>query len=187
MTDESTGAPTVGGPSGDELTNAEKLTALQAYTKALKPIEDALRAAVVAELGARKVERVGAYLPGADGKPGEKMGAVAYSPGRKTAVVTDAAAALKWCLERHPEAVIRAITPGFLKGLTDYAARVGEVGESGVCPDTGEALDFITVRRGDPFVTVTPTKLGIARMTALASGFAGLLEAGEGDRGQHEV
>lgn len=172
MTDETMGAAETGGPSGGGLTDAEKLTALQSYIKALKPIEEALRAAVTADLGARRVERVGAYLPNSS----EKLGAVGYNPGRKTATVTDSAAALRWCLERHPEAVIAAITPSFLKGLTDYAARVGEVGESGVDPDTGEALDWITVKQGAPYVTVTPTKLGVDRMTALARGFAGILE-----------
>lgn len=172
MTDETTGGAATGAPAGGGLTDAEKLTALQTYLKALKPIEEELRRKVTADLRERRVERVGAYLPGMT----EKIGAVGYNPGRKSAKVVDSAAALRWCLERHPEAVVQAITPGFLKGLTDYASRMGEVGESGVDPYTGEALDFIEVVQGDPYVTVTVTKEGVARMTALANGFAGILE-----------
>lgn len=174
MTDQTNGAPTAGGPAGAGLTDAEKLTALQTYLKALKPIEDGLRAAVTADLGARRVERVGAYLP-----DGEKLGAVGYNAGRKSAKVTDSAAALRWCLERYPDAVVQAVNPTFIKALTDYAAQVGEVGEPGVDPKTGEVLDFIAVQQGNPFVTVTTTKEGVARMTQLAHGFAGMLEATE--------
>lgn len=171
MTDETNGAPAVRGPSGAGLTDAEKLTALQSYLKALKPMEEALRSAVTADLKARHVERVGAYLP-----DGEKLGAVGYNPGRKSAKVTDPAAALAWCLRTYPDAIVKAINPAFLKALTDYAAKVGEPGEPGVDPQTGEMLDFIEVQKGSPFITVTPTKEGVARMTQLAYGFAGMLE-----------
>jgi hypothetical protein len=172
MTNETNGVATTGGPAGAGMTDAEKLTALQTYMKALKPLEEALRAAVAADLKVRKVEKVGAYLP-----DGEKLGAVGLNPGRKTATVTDSGAALRWALAHRPEAVVQTVAPAFLKALTDYAAKVGEPGEPGVDPETGEVLDFIEVRQGNPFVTVTTTKEGIARMTQLAHGFAGMLEA----------
>lgn len=172
MTNETNGVATTGGPAGAGMTDAEKLTALQTYMKALKPLEEALRAAVAADLKVRKVEKVGAYLP-----DGEKLGAVGLNPGRKTATVTDSGAALRWALAHRPEAVVQTVAPAFLKALTDYAAKVGEPGEPGVDPETGEVLDFIEVRQGAPFVTVTTTKEGVARMTQLAHGFAGMLEA----------
>jgi hypothetical protein len=172
MTDQTTGAPTDGGPARGELTNAEKLTALGAYAKALKPMEEALRAATLDDMRRNRAERVGAYMP-----DGEKIGAVGYNPGNKKASVTDSAAALAWCLAKYPDAIVQAVNPTFLKNLTDYAAKVGEVGEPGVDPRTGEVLDFITVERGAAFVTVTPTKEGVARMAALAGGFAGMLES----------
>lgn len=180
MTDETMGAPATGVPTGDGLTDAEKLTALQAYMKALKPIEEQLRAAVTADMEARSVERVGAFLP-----TGEKLGTVGYRQGNKTARVINPSAALAWCQKEYPEAIVQAVSPAFLKKLTDHAAAVGEVGEPGVDPDTGRVLDFIEVQRGAPGVTVTPTKDGVARMTQLATGFAGMLEAPAGPKPKH--
>jgi hypothetical protein len=171
VTDETNGAPSTGGPAGAELTNAEKLTALQAYLKALKPIEEHLREATLADMKANKAERVSAFMP-----DGEKIGAVGYNPGNKKARVTNSAAALAWCLRKYPDAIVQAISPTFLKVLTDYSAKVGEVGEPGVDIRDGELLDFIVVERGSAFVSVTPTKEGVARMTELAGGFAGMLE-----------
>lgn len=178
MTGQTTGPENARGPVGrltdavDKLTNAEQLTALGTYIKTLKAIEDGLRASVTEDLKARRVEKVGAYLPG-----GEKIGAVAYRAGNKSATVTDSGAALRWALARHPEAVVQMVAPAFLKSLTDYAAKVGQPGEPGVDPETGEVLDFIEVRQGRPYVTVTTTPEGVARMTALAHGFAGMLES----------
>lgn len=153
-----------------ELTDAEKLAALQAYLKALKPIEEALRARVTEDMGIRRVERVGAYLDGM------KIAAVGYTKGRKSARVTDPAAALKWCLDKYPDEIVKAVNPAFLKALTDYAVKDGQIGDPGVDPRTGEVLDFIKVSQGSPYVSVTTTKEGVDRMEALAHGFAGMLE-----------
>jgi hypothetical protein len=171
VTDQTTGPVDNGGALADGLTDAEKLTALQTYMKALKPLEEALRAAVTADMAARRVERVGAYLPG-----GDKIGSVGLAKGRKTATVTDPTAALRWALAKYPETIVQAINPAFLKAITDYAAKVGEAGEPGVDPADGQMLDFIEVRQGAPYVTVSTTKEGVARMTELAHGFAGMLE-----------
>lgn len=159
-----------GGPGG--LTEAEQLTALETYMKTLKTIADGLRARVTEDLGARHVEKVGAYLP-----DGEKLGAVAYQPGNKTAKVTDAAAALRWCLAKYPDEIVQAVNPAFLTALLFFAKNKCEVGEHGVDPRDGESLDFIDVVQGSPFVRVTTTEEGVARMQALALGFAGMLEA----------
>lgn len=171
MTDETTGAPLAGGPAGAELTNAEKLTALTAYLKAMKPLEEHLRAATVADMQRNRAERVGAFMP-----DGEKIGAVGYNSGNRRTRVTDQAAAVAWCIQRYPDAIVKAINPAFLKAICEYSAKTGQVGEPGVDPKTGEVLDFLIVEQGNPFVTVTPTKEGVARMTALAHGFAGMLE-----------
>jgi len=172
VTNQTTGPVDNGGALADGLTDAEKLAALGTYIKTLKAIEDGLRTAVTADMKARRVEKVGAYLPG-----GEKIGAVAYRAGNKSATVTDTGAALRWALARRPEAVIQQVAPAFLKSLTDYAAKVGQPGEPGVDPETGEVLPFIEVRQGNPYVSITTTPEGMARMTALAHGFAGMLEA----------
>ena len=50
-----------------------------------------------------------------------------------------------------------------------------DVGSHGIDPATGEELPFITVVKGDPFVTVTKTQEGIERMRALALGFPQML------------
>jgi hypothetical protein len=155
-----------------ELTDAEKLAALGTYIKVLTEMEQALRADVTKDMGARKVEKVGAYLP-----DGTKMASVTRSNGRKTARVQDAAAALRWCIKQYPEAIVQAINPAFLKGITDYSAKVGTVGDPGVDPRTGEALDFIEVVQGNPYVSITTTTEGVASMAALAHGFAGMLGA----------
>lgn len=166
MTDTTPGAVT-DAPQG--LTDAEKLSALQTYLAVLKPIEAALRASVTADMGKRRVERVGAYLP-----DGTKMAAVGHSDGRVSARVTDEAAALAWCLAEHPEEVqtIQMIRPAFLKMLLDLAKIDGE----GLDRSTGQTLPFIEVSRGAPYVTVTTTKEGVERMSALANGFVAMIE-----------
>lgn len=178
MTDQTTGPVDNGGALTDGLTDAEKLTALQSYMKALDPMEKALRASVVADMRSRRVERVGAYLPG-----GDKIGTVGFNAGRKSAGVIDHAAALRWALDKYPDEIVKAVNPAFLKALTDHAAKVGEVGEPGVDPTDGEMLDFIQVKQGNAYVTVTPTKEGIARMNMLAYGFAGMLEDAQREPG----
>lgn len=172
MTEQTTGGAITGAAPAGGLTNAEKLTALQTYLKALRPMEEHLRAAAVADMQAARAERVGAYLP-----DGEKIGAVRLNKGRKTAKVVNPTEALAWCLKKYPEAIVSAINPAFLKKITDHAAAVGMVGEPGVDPIDGEVLDFIEVQQGSPSVTVTTTPEGVARMTELAHGFAGMLEA----------
>lgn len=170
MTDTTPGSAIDGGPGPAGLTDAEKLAALETYMKTLKVMSDELRAKVTADMQGRRVERVGAYLGSL------KLAAVSFVKGRKTATVTDPAAALRWCLNAHPEEVVSAVNPAYLKALTDYAASTGEVGEMGVDPRTGETLPFIEVRQGNPYVSVKTTPEGVARMDALAHGFAGMLE-----------
>ncbi len=161
MTDEAT----------EKLTDAEKLTALDMYLKALKPHSDALRAQVTEDFGVRHVEKVGAYLP-----DGTKIGSVTYRNGAKTARITDQRAALEWCLKEHPEQIMQAIRPAFLDMLLDVAKKEGQVGGHGVDPSTGQELDWIEVTQGSPVVTVTTTPEGKARMAQLAGGFARMIE-----------
>lgn len=158
------------------LTDAEKLAALGTYVKVLSETEKGLRAAVVADMGKRHVEKIGAYLP-----DGTKMASVSRSDGKRTARVTDEAKALAWCLRAHPEEVqtVQIIRPAYLKMLLELAvADEAPAGAVGMDPKTGEALPFIEVQQGSPYVTVTTTSEGKARMEALAHGFAGMLEAG---------
>ncbi len=154
------------------LTEAEKLTALDMYLKALKPHSDALRARVTEDFGARHVEKVGAYLP-----DGTKIGSVTYRQGAKSARITDERAALEWCLREHPEQIMQSVRPAFLALLLDLAKKKGEVGSHGFDPATGQELEWIEVTQGAPGVTVTTTPEGKERMTQLAGGFAGMLEA----------
>jgi len=171
MTEQTTGGAITGAAPAAGMTNAEKLVALQTYNKALKPMEEHLRAATLTDMQDARAERVGAYLPG-----GEKIGTVGVNAGRKTARVTDARAALLWAMNKYPDEITRIVNPAFLKALTDYAALFAEAGEPGVDPKDGELLDFIQVQQGAPYVTVTTTKEGVAHMTKLAHGFAGMLE-----------
>lgn len=153
------------------LTDAEKLAALETYLKVLDPIAKALRAKVTADMGKSHVEKVGAYLP-----DGTKLASVAHSSGRKTARVTDEAAALAWCLKRYPDEVQTAqtIRPAFLKMILDLA----KVDGAGVDGKTGEVLPFIEVGDGKPYVTLTTTDEGVERMSTLAAGFAAMIEGG---------
>jgi len=175
MTDDIPEAAVIGNSPG--LTDAEKLAALETYLKVLDPLAKALRVKVTEDMGVRRVERVGAYLP-----DGTKLASVGYSGGRTTAKVTDPEAALKWCLKQYPDEIVKAINPAFLKALTDYAKKVGNVGEPGVDPRTGEVLDFIEVVQGSPYVTVTTTEPGVDRMAGLAGGFVAMLEGAPEDR-----
>lgn len=169
-----------------ELTDAEKLTALEIYMVPLRETADSLRAAVTRDMGARRVERVGAYLP-----DGEKIGAVAYCAGNVAVKVVDPAAALRWCRERYPDEIVQAVNPAFLKMLTEHAKKTCRPGDKGVDPRTGEELSFIEVGRGSAYVTVTKTEEGIERMRSLAHSFTRTLEGrpasgpydpGHGDR-----
>jgi hypothetical protein len=121
-----------------KLTDAERLAALETYLKVLDPIAKALRAKVTVDMGAKHVEKVGAYLP-----DGTKMASVGYSGGRKTAKVTDEQAALKWCLDKYPNEIVKAINPAFLKVLLDVAKATVSVGEPGVDPHTGEFVAML--------------------------------------------
>lgn len=156
-----------------ELTDKQKLVALELFFRLIKATTDDLRAKVTKDMGDNDDERVGAKLP-----DGTKIGTVTYSEGRRTAKVTDEAAALAWCERAHPSEVqtIKIIRPAYLKMLLDLAkADDAPAGARGVDPETGEELDFIEVQQGQPFVSVTSTKEGVARMSALASGFPRML------------
>jgi len=158
-------------PVPQELTDAEKLAALETYIKVLKGQADALRANVTTDLGKRHVEKVGAYLPG-----GTKMASVSYRPGAKSARITDEAEATRWAIRNHPEQIMQVVRPAYLAMLLDYAKKESEIGGHGFDPATGEELDWIEVVKGPPGVTVTTTAEGRARMAELAGGFAGMLE-----------
>lgn len=155
------------------LTDAEKLAALETYIKVLKPVADALRVKVTANMGAMHAERVGAFLP-----DGTKLAAVTHSDGRKGVKVTDDDALLKWCLDRHPDEVttvtVQAVRPAYLKVLLDDAKSNG----GGVDRLTGEVLPFIEVTTGTPYVSVLTTDEGVERMSALANGFVAMIEGG---------
>lgn len=156
-----------------ELTDKQKLVALETYAKFIKTITDDLREKVTAEMKANDDERSGARMP-----DGTKIGAITYSEGRRTAKVTDEAAALAWCERVHPSEVqtIKIIRPAYLKMLLDLAkADDAPAGAHGVDPETGEELDFIEVQQGNPYISVTSTAEGLARMSALASGFPRML------------
>lgn len=152
---------------------AEQLAALDMYLKALKPYAEKLRSEVTAEMTANHDERKGAYLP-----DGTKIASVTLQDGRRSASVTDEAAALAWCLKNYPSEVetvtITSIRPAFMKKLLDVAGSLPA--GPGLDPATGQELSFITVRRGDPFVSVTTTTEGVTRMAALAEGFPKMLE-----------
>ncbi len=160
------------------LTGAERLAALDTYLKVLGETEKALRAAVTDDMGKRHVEKVGAYLP-----DGTKMASVSRSDGRKTVTMNETAA-LQWCAERYPDEVVtvRMVRPAFLKKLADIASSL-PVGSKGLDSATGEELDFIEVQQGNPYVIVTTTPQGHARMASLAHGFADMLEAATDENG----
>lgn len=158
-------------PDAQGLTDAEKLAALETYAKVLKPAAESLRAKVTHDMGQMHVERVGAFLP-----DGTKLASVGHSDGRKSAKVTDEAAALAWAEKNYPDEVqtVRVIRPAFLKKLLDVAGSL-PVGP-GLDPSTGQELPFIQVALGNPYVTVTTTKEGVERMAALANGFVAMIE-----------
>lgn len=157
-----------------ELTDKQKLVALETYAKFIDSIAKGLRVRVTEQMGQDDEERVGAKLP-----DGTKLGAITYSEGRRSAKVTDEAAALAWCERAHPSEVqtVRMIRPAYLKMLLDLAkADDAPAGAKGVDPSTGEELPFIEVQQGNPFISVTSTKDGTERMAALAMGFTKMLE-----------
>lgn len=158
-------------PAPDQLTDAEKLAAVETYLKVLKGYADTLRSDVTKDLGERRVEKVGAYLPN-----GTKIASVSYRSGAKTARITDDAAALAWTERVHPEQIMKAVRPAFLAMLLEHAKKEIEVGGHGFDPWSGEELEWIEVVKGQPGVTVTTTAEGRALMTQLAGGFAGMLE-----------
>jgi 2-oxoglutarate dehydrogenase complex dehydrogenase (E1) component-like enzyme len=160
-----------GGPDEGKLTDAEKLAALGTYIKVLTAMEKQLRTAVEKDMGARRVEKVGAYLPN-----GTKIASVSRSDGNRT-VQYDQVKALNWCRSRYPDEVetVERVRPAFLKKLLDVAGSL-PAGSKGLDPATGEELAFITVEQGNPYVSISTTDEGVSTMTALAHGFARMLE-----------
>lgn len=154
-------------PVPQELTERQKLVALETYIKFIKSIADGLRVRVTEQMGTDDEERVGAKLP-----DGTKLGSITYSEGRRSVKLTDEGTALAWCERAHPEQVqtITIIRPAYLKKLLDVAGSL-PVGSKGVDPATGEELPFIEVQQGQPYISVTSTKEGTERMAALAMGF----------------
>jgi hypothetical protein len=165
-----------------ELTERQQLVALETYIKFVKGIADGMRARVTKDMGDNDDERVGAKLP-----DGTKLGSITYSEGRRTAKVTDEAALLAWCTRAHPSEIqtITIVRPAYLKMLLDLAkADDAPAGAHGVDPETGEELLFIEVQQGDPYISVTSTKEGTARMAALATGFPKMLAGPQYGPGQ---
>lgn len=158
-------------PDTPELTDVQKLVALDLYSKALKPHADAMRARVTEQMAADDDERKAAKLP-----DGTKIGAVSYRKGAKTARISDHDAALRWAMKEHPEQIMQAVRPAFLSMLLEIAKKEVEVGGNGYDPATGQILDWIEVVEGAPGVTVTSTPEGKARMAQIAGGFAGMIE-----------
>lgn len=159
-----------------ELTDKQKLVALDTYIKYVSTIADSLRVRVTKQMGDADEERVGAKLP-----DGTKLGAISYSEGRRTAKVTDEANALAWCQRVHPSEVqtVTIIRPAYLKMLLDLAkADNAPAGAHGVDPETGEELDFIEVMQGAPYISVTATTEGKERMSELALGFPQMMIGG---------
>lgn len=171
MTTETTGAALEEGGPG--LTDRQRLAALDAYLKALKPVADALRAKVEGDMAAAHDERVGAHLP-----DGTKLASITRSDGKKSVKVTDEAALLAWCKKEHPEHVytVEMVRPAYRTFLTDVAGSL-PLGSKGLDPSTGRELPFIEVQQGSPYVTVTATPEGKQRMQALAHGFGRTLGA----------
>lgn len=158
-----------------ERTDVERLTAIDAYIKILKTHADELRTKVEKQMGASNDERKGAFL--ADGT---RLGAVTRSDGNKTTIITSEPDFLAWVKSKHPEEIVQAVNPAY-RAMLLADAKKGAVGEPGHDPYDGELLDFIQVVRGAAYVTVTTTPEGKARMAALASGFAGMLESPKED------
>lgn len=156
-----------------DTTGLAHFAALDLYLKALTEKAAELRASTTAEMGANHDERKGAVLP-----DGMKIASVTRSDGNKKARVINEAAALEWCKRNYPGEVqtVEMIRPAFLEMLLTIA-KDEPVGKGGVDPRTGEALPFISVARGAPFVTVTKTPEGWERMQALVQGFGAALTA----------
>lgn len=154
------------------LTPAEQLAALGTYLKVLGAQEKALRVRVEQSMGEMHVERVGAYLP-----DGEKIASVSRSDGNTTVKVVDEDGFLAWTKEEHPEHVytVEMVRPAYRTFLLDVAGSLPK-GSKGLDPTTGRELPFIEVRQGSPYVTVTTTPEGVDRMSALANGFAAMIE-----------
>lgn len=122
-----------------------------------------LAAKVADHANALKAEMSAALDPG-DRKvaaldDGTKVGTVTYTNGRASVTVTDDVALTAWVQANYPDEVttVVAVRPAFRAALLDAAKAAG----AAVDVRTGEPLPGVSVRDGEPFLTVKPDADGL--------------------------
>lgn len=105
-------------------------------------------------------------------------GTVVCAPGRRSAGIVDEDAFTAWVAKRYPEQMVMTVRPSFRELLLGRATRLGDP----VDKETGEVIPGVTMRQGDPYLTVKPNAEAKDRMkTALAN--QGLLMLGTAEAG----
>lgn len=107
-----------------------------------------------------------------------EYGTVVCVPGRKSAGIVDDAAFTAWVAARYPDQMVMSVRPSFRELLLGRATRLGDP----VDKETGELIPGVTMRQGDPYLTVKPNADARDRMkTALANHGLLMLGSAEGE------
>lgn len=73
------------------------------------------------------------------------------SKGKAKLVVTDEQALLDWVAEKHPDEIIRAVNPAYVKAIE---AKAKSLGLGAVIDNAGDVIPGVEIQVGDPSVSV---------------------------------
>lgn len=127
--------------------------AWNSFEKAVKRAAEQVRRDLQFHLEVNGVER-----QGVTDAHGNRAGTIAWSEGRTTAKVTDAAALADWVAEHYPTEVhtVTVVRERFVQQMLDAAVAEGVAVDSG----TGEVIPGIGVTTGEPFIRITEARTG---------------------------
>lgn len=109
---------------------------------------------------------------------GTELGSISVMRGKLVATIRDLRAALRWCETHYPDEltvrteIVQEMRPAFWSTIKKASEEAG----TGVDPQTGEALDWITVGRRDDTIMVRATAEAKGQMRALVESQAVQLE-----------
>lgn len=136
-------------PDPSPLSAAQELSILKGYEKILKDRINQLRETVQTEMEASDSVTLKPKISG------EQVSTISYSEGKRTVLVTDERAFLAYVRQHHPDEVVPMVSVAFRGKVMAEVAKFGTFAD----PD-GVRQDWIEIRQGEPYITVTPTEVG---------------------------
>lgn len=88
------------------------------------------------------------------------FGTVVLAAGRQTAAIADEEQFMAWVAKRYPDEIVMSVKPAFRDRLVSRATKTGDP----VDTETGEVIDGMQMRQGDPYLTTRPSAAAKERM-----------------------